>query len=153
MSGAVSIPLAFLALLVGGKPSVWLAILGYVALWIAVIKMAGDKYKTQNKKAVAAILSSYFRALDTTLELLKRCRIANEVEEAGDVVLNGLETCDEIREFIAESIGTTEATIFAAKNDQTGRISGTTKPDFFELSIGLLTYKLLKLKEIMERYS
>jgi hypothetical protein len=71
MSGAASIPLAFLAVLVGGKPSLWLAILGYVALWIVVIKMARDRYNIENKKGVAAALSSYFRALDTTIQLLK----------------------------------------------------------------------------------
>jgi hypothetical protein len=123
--------------------------------WRKERKLANQKAqnKAQNKKAVAAVLSSYFRALDVWIDLLKRYRIANEIRKAGDVFLTGIKVCDEIREYIAENIGTTEAAIFGAKGDEKERIKGTPGPDFYKLAIGDLTNKLLKLKEIMEKWS
>ena len=152
MSGAVSIPLAVFALALGGKPTVWLTILGFVALWGMVVKMALDKYKAKSRERVAIVLGNYFKLLDTLIDLLKREKMVNEVKEAGDTLLEGIELCGKIQEFIAGNIGTTEAILFAAKGDKEETHSGTHKPDFFALAISSLTDKLLKLKGIMERY-
>src|SRR5437764_10080958 len=37
MSGLASIPLALIALIIGGSPKLWFAILAYVSLWVLVI--------------------------------------------------------------------------------------------------------------------
>ena len=45
MSGAVSIPIAVLAIWCGGTGGFWLAVLAFVALWIIVIRTAWSNYQ------------------------------------------------------------------------------------------------------------
>jgi hypothetical protein len=45
MSGAVSIPFAFLAIVLGGKTGFWFAVLAFVALWVFAIRTAWRNYQ------------------------------------------------------------------------------------------------------------
>jgi hypothetical protein len=44
MSGAISIPLAFLAVIFGGKAGFWFGVLAFVALWVLAIRLAWRNY-------------------------------------------------------------------------------------------------------------
>ncbi|MGA3283417.1 MAG: hypothetical protein ABSD57_03015 [Verrucomicrobiota bacterium] len=45
MSGAISIPFAFLAIALGGKAGTWFAVLAFVTLWVFVIRTAWKNYQ------------------------------------------------------------------------------------------------------------
>jgi hypothetical protein len=46
MSGAMSIPFAFLALIFGGKSAVWFALLAVAASWVTIVRMAYANQKS-----------------------------------------------------------------------------------------------------------
>ncbi len=151
MSGATSIPFALLALICGGKPGVWFAILAYVALWVMVIRMAYANYKLRDKTSTKRAFSIYFKALDDQIALLKLYRRegGKNIEKAARTFIEGADLCVEIGKFIEEKIGPNEATIFSAKSDCNEPFKTDDKSDFWESSIEFLTKKLIKLKEIM----
>jgi hypothetical protein len=150
MSGAVSIPLAFLALVFGGKPGTWLAILGYVALWSLVIKMACTNYKARSKKAISTMLCNYFREIDMTLQLLEIYKLSNDMEKAKTLFLQQAKACEEIRDYIAEVISPAEATLFSAKSQIHTLQLGVDTKGFFDSSIEFFTDKLRRLEGIMK---
>jgi hypothetical protein len=52
MSGAISIPIAVLAIYFGGSPGFWLAVLAFAALWVIVIRTAWKNYQMMEKLEV-----------------------------------------------------------------------------------------------------
>jgi len=151
MSGAISIPFAFLALIFGGKPAVWFALLAVAASWAMIVRMAYANNKSKNKRITSLTLNYYFRELDATIGLLKTYKQSNGIVEAGNLVIQKAELCNEIREFIAKEIDPIDATIFGAQNDGAKIRSMISKPDFWEMSTSLFREKLLKLKDIMQK--
>lgn len=154
MSGAISIPFAFIALISGGKPGIWFAILAYATLWVLVIRMAYANHQRTDKASTKKILGIYFKAIDDKIELLKIYRRAGgreNYENAANMLIEGGELCVEISEFIKKRIGPIEATIFSAKSDCIKSVKMDETSDFWEISIEFLTGKLIKLKEIMNK--
>jgi hypothetical protein len=161
MSGALSIPFAFVALILASKPAqenhqqqaILFASLAFISLWVLVARMAYANYKRLNKDSVNRTLSLYFRDIDAKITLLKYYKKegVNAITQAGDVLIEGGELCKEIHKFIEENIGQIEATVFFAQNDVKKLIENTDKSGFYDSAITFLTGRLLKLKEIMVR--
>ena len=120
---------------------------------ISAIQRFSSARKTPQAEAesISTTLNYYFRELDATIGLLKTYKQSNAIVEAGDLVIQKAEMCNEIRKFIAKEIGPIDAAIFGAQNDKAEFKSAIIKPDFWQMSIGIFHEKLIKLKEIMQR--
>jgi hypothetical protein len=151
MSGTISIPFAFLALIFGGKSAVWFALLAVAALWVVIIRMACDNYKTQNKRIVSIMLSYYFKELDATISLLKTYKQSNDIVKAGDLIIEQAELCNEIRIFIGQNISPIDAAIFGGQNDKKELSSAISGAVFWETWTNLFHEKLIKMKDIMQK--
>jgi hypothetical protein len=150
MSGAMSIPFAFLALIFGGKSAVWFALLAVAASWVMIVRMAYANYKKMEKDRIKRILGEYYASIDTKIKLLFYYKKAGELKKAGDLMIESGELFDEIREFIKKEIGPMEANIFHATSDCDGMIKDKEKGNFYDSVNDYLKSKMLKLKKICE---
>ncbi len=163
MSGGLSIPFAFIALLLANNPeqenhqegAISFTVLAFIAIWILVIRMAYANYKRTDKTSVNRELIFYFKQIDERITLLKYYKregaTAENITKAGDIVIESGELFEEIGRFIKEKIGPIDATLFSAGNDLTKLLENDDKTDFFDSISVFLKKRLIKLKEIMER--
>jgi hypothetical protein len=111
------------------------------------------KQSKAHRAMIDRVLASYFKAIDTNIDLMKTFEGDGEITKGGETFIKFADLFGEIRKFIEENIGATEAAIFGAKNDNMEKIKNEKTADFWGLAVESMTDKMLKLKEIMRKQS